>query len=250
MERLESSTQETAVHRINDTETQETTEPKRRRKSARRALEDICDRLESCINAPNQKPAKMIDALQKVADIRLKLLDYDTEKASDAAIAENETLKTQHESDIAEIARLKSQLETARSIRQTVDTTSDEPKLKQRVQELTTLIAFMASELPDAHTKACIAIRAILKYGTASRVLVDSMTLDFQFYGQGLNSNPSVEDLQNSLSRCTDPDGIPAVYARAALEVLHGVKVGKPVPRVRGTQSRDFASLATDEFNL
>ena len=97
-------------------QTQETeaksTEPKRRRKSARRALEEICDRLESCINAPNQKPAKMIDALQKVADIRLKLLDYDTEKASDAAITENETLKTQHEQDATKIAELESQLET------------------------------------------------------------------------------------------------------------------------------------------
>jgi hypothetical protein len=164
-------------------ETQEETEPKKRRhkKNARLALETLCDRLESCINAPNQKPAKMIDALQKVADVRLRLLDYDTATASDAAIAENAALKTQRDADLAEITRLRNQ-------KREIVTIQDEeaPKLRQQVAEqqkalesLQSFIKYLASEVKGDGDKPKMAITLILKFGRTAREYVTGLGIAF-----------------------------------------------------------------------
>ena len=243
------------------TQETESTEPKRsRRKSARRALEEICDRLESCINAPNQKPAKMIDALQKVADIRLKLLDYDTEKASDAAIAENETLKAQHEKDTAEIERLNGLKETVtpRIVGDDGTMLSTIAEHKRTIDTLKSFIKFLASEFTGDPAKMSVAV--ILKFGKTARAYVTALGIDFDAYFSNLNSPqimtegnlrmsvdpPENEDLHTMLNR-------PAVgveFAVAALAVVHRVDMKAPVRRVNGNNSsRDYASLAADEFN-
>jgi hypothetical protein len=232
----------------NDNQEAETTEPQKRnrRKSIRRRLDERLQQLDSLSRNPDLKPTKQAEAAIEATSIEKMLFQAEREDRQDASLQENERLKVQHEQDVTKIA----ELETAKA-KQTVVQLSDPetPKLKQQVKELTALIAFVASERPDVHAKACTAIRAIVKYGTSSRVLVESLGFDLPFYYHGLLSNPTVDDLQSSLSRCSDPDGIPAVYARACLEVLHGVRVPKPVPRVRGSNSRDFASLAEAEFN-
>ncbi len=235
----------------------ETTEPKKRRKSARRALEECCERLESVINDPKQKGHKIVDALQKVADIRLKLLDYDTEKASDAAITENATLKTQHEQDVTKIVELTNQLET-RSI-QTVSMTPDPdiPKLRQTIDTLKSFIKFLASEFTGDPAKMAIAV--ILKFGRIAREYVTALGIDFDAYFSNLNSpqvmteanlkasvNPPVdEDLHTMLNRPV----VGVEFAVAALAVVHRVDMKAPVRRVSGSNARDYASLAADEFN-
>lgn len=213
----------------------------RYRKNPRRALEEICDRLEKAVNIPGQKVAKSIDGLKQVAAIRLRLLDVDAETKHDETVLENETLKAQHEKDTAEIERLRA-IPTRHP--ETITLSDPEtPKLQRQVQELSGLVLFLASEITDPHTRAVIAIKSILKWGRASQILVESMNLDFSYYWQGLNSNATVDDLTQRLSRCQDPDGIHAVHARAMLEAVHGVKVSKPVRRIRNSDTRDYSSL-------
>ena len=236
---------------IQTEENQETsTEPQKRnrRKSIRRRLDERLQQLDSLSRNPELKPTKQAETAIEATAIEKMLFQAEREDRKDESLQENERLKVQHDQDTAKIAELESRLET-RSTQTVITPDPETPKLTAKVKELTTLIAFVASEMPDVHTKACTAIRAILKYGTASRVLVESLGCDLHFYYQGLQSNPTAEDLRDSLSRCPDPDGIPAVYARAALEVLHGMKVPKPVRRICNSDTRDYASLALDEFN-
>ena len=244
---MENEIQTQEIQEIQETQEMESTEPKRRRKSTRSALEEICDRLESCINAPNQKPAKMIDALQKVADIRLKLLDYNTEKASDAAIAENETLKAQHEKDSAKIAELTNQLET-RSI-QTVSMTPDPrvAELQTTILNLKSFIKFLASEFTGDPAKMGVAV--ILKFGKTARAYVTALGIDFDAYFSNLNSPqvmteanlrasvnpPENEDLHTMLNRPV----VGVEFAVAALAVVHRVDMKAPVRRVSGSNARD-----------
>jgi hypothetical protein len=244
------------------TETQEAeTEPKRsRRKSARRALEDCCDRLESVIKSPNQKPAKVIDALQTLTTTRLRLLDYDTAKASDAAIAENETLRQRHEQGVTRIAELESKLETARSIRTTASATSD-PRIaeqKQTIDNLKSLVKFLASEFP-AGDPAKMAIAVILKFGKTAREYVTGLGIDFDAYFSNLNSSSAMTEA-NLKASVNPPEDEPihdllnrpvvgVDFAVAALAVVHQITIKAPVRRVSGSNARDYAALAADEFN-
>jgi len=223
-----------------DTEQEGVKKRGRYRKNPRRALEEICDRLEKAVNSPGQKVAKSIDGLKQVAAIRLRLLDVDAETKHNETVLENETLKAQHEKDTAEIARLRT---STRHYEPVTVQDPETPKLQRQVQELSGLVQFLASEITDPHARACIAIKAVLKWGSGARPVFDALNLDIRFYYQGLQGNPSAESLQQNLSRCSDPDSENAVYIRAALEVLFQVKVAKPVRRVRNSDTRDFASL-------
>ena len=227
-----------------DTEQEGVKKRGRYRKNPRRALEEICDRLEKAVNSPGQKVAKSIDGLKQVAAIRLRLLDVDAETKHNETVLENETLKAQHEKDTAEIARLRIPRHP-----ETITLSDPEtPKLQRQVQELSGLVQFLASEITDAHARACIGIRACLKWGSGARPVFDALNLDIRFYYQGLQGNPSAESLQQNLSRCSDPDSENAVYTRAALEVLHGVKVSKPVRRIRNSDTRDYSSLCPPDL--
>lgn len=237
-------------------ETQEETEPKKRRhkKNARLALETLCDRLESCINAPNQKPAKMIDALQKVADVRLRLLDYDTATASDAAIAENAALKTQRDADLAEITRLRNQ-------KREIVTIQDEeaPKLRQQVAEqqkalesLQSFIKYLASEVKGDGDKPKMAITLILKFGRTAREYVTGLGIAFDSYFAWLNNpqamaevnlrasvDPPVDEhIHNFLNRPM----VSVEFAIAALAVCYQIAIKAPVRKVNGVP-RSYASL-------
>jgi hypothetical protein len=206
----------------------------------------------------------MIDALQKVADIRLKLLELDTAKASDAAITENAALKNKHEQDASKIAELESQLETARSsssIRQTVATSDESPKLRQTIDALKSLIRFLASEFRETDgDPAKMAIAVTLKFGKTAREYVTALGIDFDAYFSNLdNQNAMTEaNLRASVNPPEDEDlhlmlNRPVVgvdFAVAALAVVHRVDMKAPVRRVNGANSpRDYAALAADQFN-
>ncbi|MGD1024747.1 MAG: hypothetical protein ABR880_18320 [Candidatus Sulfotelmatobacter sp.] len=241
-------------------QTEETTEPQdvnKRRKSARRALEDCCDRLESVINDPKQKPAKVIDALQKVADIRIRLLEYDARQKEDRNKATIEQLGAKSVSDDAKIASLTSKRETPQ---QMVNATSDPRVAEQQttIANLKSFIKHLASEFNG--DKAQVSISVILKFGRVAREYVTGLGIDFDAYFSNLNSSsvmteanlrasvdpPDNEDLHTMLNR----PGVGAEFAVAALAVVYQVDIKAPVRRVNGASSpRDYAALAADQFN-
>jgi hypothetical protein len=227
-------------------ETQEPLEPEKRKrrnrvKNPRQQLDDSLKQFDEMLHNPNLKGTKQAELLIERASIQKMLWQADREDTADEAKAAIEQLTAKSSVDTAKIAELEQRLQSR--VHQPTVTLQDldTPRLRQHVNELTGLVGFLASEISDEHAKACCAIRSILKYGTAARLVVESLRLDFQFYWLGLNSNPTVETLRDMLSRCQDPDGQNAVYARSALEVIHGCKVGKP-PRRRG--SDDYSHLA------
>ncbi|MGO8811972.1 MAG: hypothetical protein ACLQJF_21140 [Candidatus Sulfotelmatobacter sp.] len=218
-----------------------------RMKSPRQQLHDSLRQFDEMLNNPNLKETKKAEVLIERASIQKMLYLAERGDDRDAAILENETLKTQHEKDTSEIERLRAT--PARHYEPVTLQDPETPRLRQENQELKGLVSFIASEITDPHARACIGIRAVLKWGSGARPVFDALGLDIRFYFQGLSANPKVDDLQANLSRCADPDSENAVYTRAALEVLHGVKVPKPVRRVRNSDTRDYASLCPDLFN-
>jgi hypothetical protein len=215
-----------------------------RMKSPRQQLHDSLRQFDEMLNNPNLKETKKAEVLIERASIQKMLWQAERGDDKDAAILENETLKTQHEKDTGEIERLRA-IPTRHP--ETITLSDPEtPKLQRQVQELTGLVQFLASEITDPHARACIGIRACLKWGSGARPVFDALNLDIRFYYQGLQGNPTADGLQANLSRCSDPDSENAVYTRAALEVLHGVKVSKPVRRIRNSDTRDFASLCPE----
>lgn len=242
-----------------ETETQESTPQKRsRRKSIRRRLDERLQQLDSLSRNPELKPTKQAEAAIEATAIEKMLFQAEREDRKDESLQDNETLKTQHESDIAEIARLKSQLETARSIKsQTVSTPDpDIPKLRQTIDILKSFIKFLASEFTGDPAKMAIAV--ILKFGKTAREYVTALGIDFDAYFSNLNSPqvmneanlkasvnpPADEDLHTMLNR-------PAVgvdFAVAALAVVHQVDIKTPVRCVSGSNTRDYASLCPDVF--
>jgi len=230
-----------------DDQTQDTQEtestPKKRRnrmKSPRQQLHDSLRQFDEMLNNPNLKETKKAEVLIERASIQKMLWQAERGDDRDAAILENEGLRSQHETDTQEIERLKAVPQHRHEV--TVQD-PDAARLRQENQELKGLVSFIASEITDPHARACIGIRAVLKWGSGARPVFDALNLDIRFYYQGLQGNPSAESLQQNLSRCADPDSENAVYIRAALEVLFQVKVAKPVRRVRNSDTRDFASL-------
>lgn len=216
-----------------------------RRKSTRKLLDDSVREFNAIIADPAVKVTVKSQLLIERSSILKRLLDIEHDEATDEVKAIVEQLTAKAAEDALKIEALESQLATAQNRSQQVITRDDPdtPRLKREVEELTGIVAFIASELSGPHARACCAIRAILKYGPSARSLVQSLRLDFSFYMLGLNGNHSVENLRDMLSRCIDPENENAVYARACLEVIHECKV-KPVAKRRDTQ--DFAFLAPE----
>lgn len=220
---------------------------KRRKRNSRIALETICDQLEDAINAPGQKVAKAIDGLKQVAAIRLRLLDYDTEKKDIATTQELETLKAQHDKDTAEIARLRIHVRPTTITLQDPET----PGLKKEVESLKAFTRYLASEYHGDPAKMSIAV--ILKFGRDCKEYVTALGINWDSYFSWLNDRnamaeanlrasinpPENEDLHTMLCRPM----VSAEFAVAALAVCHQVDVAaSPVRRVNG--AIDYSSLA------
>lgn len=216
----------------------EETEPEIKRRgpaNPRRALEKLCERLES--PDPGQRPEKLSDCLLKAADIRLQLMNRDTAQKSDHSLKTITELQVQHDRDAARITALEAQALKAatQTIRPSV--IPDGPTLRE--EELTGLISLVQAEL-SPYVKACIVIKAIKQYGPAAARLAGFMKVDFQFYWLGVQSNPSAEYLKSNLSRCTDSTGMYATFYRAALAVLYEKEGPVDLPQNGGFQDDLF----------
>ena len=244
-----------------DDQTQDTQEtestPKKRRnrmKSPRQQLHDSLRQFDEMLNNPNLKETKKAEVLIERASIQKMLWQAERGDDKDAAILENETLKTQHEKDTGEIERLR-----AIPTRREVITIQDEesPRLRQQVAEqqkviesLQSFIKFLASEFSGDKPKTAIAV--ILRFGRDCKEYVTALGIDFDSYFRNLNNQhamteanlrasvdpPEDEHIHNFLNRPM----VSVEFAIAALAVCYQIAIKAPVRKVNGVP-RSYASL-------
>jgi hypothetical protein len=173
--------------------------------------------------AKKTSPTK-IRALQSKLESLDKTLDREFEAKKNAALIENETLKSRHEADAAEIATLQQQVSTLESKAvevKTVTVTIPDPEaaqLREQNSGFITLLKTVAESLDDIE-RPQMAIRVIQTCPPATaKVFVQMLGLNYESYAQMLGTYKSERELLDVIERAT-VEGPAVIFAKAALAV-------------------------------
>jgi hypothetical protein len=165
-----------------------------------------------------------IRALQSKLESVDKALDREFEAKKNAALIENETLKSQHEADTAEIAKLQQQVSTLESRVgevKTVTLTIPDPEahqLREQNSGFVALLKIIAESLNDIE-RPQMAIRVIQSCTPATaKVFVPMLGLNYESYAQMLGTYKTERELLDVIERAT-VEGPAVIFAKAALAV-------------------------------
>jgi hypothetical protein len=175
-----------------------------------------------------------IRALQSKLESLDKALDREFEAKKNAALIENDTLKSRHEAYAAEIATLQQQVSTLESKVvevKTVTVTISDPEaaqLREQNSGFITLLKTVAESLDDTQ-RPQMAIRVIQTCPPATaKVFVPMLGLNYESYAQMLGTYKTERELLDVIERAT-VEGPAVIFAKAALAVRDAGAAKNPI---------------------
>lgn len=230
-----------------ESSTTEATEPKKRRRSARKQLEDTVKQFDDCLSSQELKDGKRADVVIEKAGVLKTLLQVEIDEKHDEALTENQRLQEQHSADTVKIEELKqrvAELESRANEVNTVTVTNpDAVRVKEPNAALETLLRVLASRITSEDGKAQMAVRVMQGCSeSAARLFLPMLGLDYVEYARMMLNYKTEQELVRIVESAVNGDGPLSRFARARLAVCHQTPVAakpKPQPFIPDTRSAE-----------
>jgi hypothetical protein len=223
--------------------TTETSEPKRRR-SARRQLEETVKQFDDCLSSQELKDGKRADVVIEKAGVLKTLLQVEIDEKHDEAFVENQRLQEQHTVDEATIEELKSRVTELESRSNEVKTVTvadpETAQVKELNAALDSLLRVLASRITSDDGKAQMAVRVLQSCSeSAAKLFLPMLGLDYTEYARMMLNYKTERELLRIVGSAVNGDGPLSRFARARLAVNQAAIAAKPTtqPFVPDTRS-------------
>jgi hypothetical protein len=224
---------------------QESAEPKKRKKSARRQLEETVKQFDDCLLSQELKDGKRADVVIEKAGVLKTLLQVEIDEKHDEALVESQRLQEQHSADSATIEELKRRVKELECRSNEVKTVTVSDPETARVKELNaaleTLLRVLASRIMSDDGKAQMAVRVLQACPeSAARLFLPMLGLNYIEQARMMLNYKTEQELRRVVESAVNGDGPLSRFARARLAVNHQTAVAakpKPQPYVPDTRS-------------
>jgi hypothetical protein len=201
-------------------------EPRKRRKSARRQLEDTVKQFDACLASDELRGGKQADVLIEKAGVLKALFQVEIDEQRDETAVENTRLKGQHEADTATVAELKDRVAEleVRANRVTTVTVPDPdtPRIKELNKALEELLRLLASRLTRDDAKLQMAVRVLQSCPvSAAQVFLPMLGLNYVEHAGMMLLHKTERELREVIEQAINGDGPLSRFARARLAVNH-----------------------------
>jgi hypothetical protein len=208
----------------------ESAEPRKRRKSARRQLEDIVKQFDDCLASGELKDGKRADVLIEKASVLKALLQIEVDEQGDETTIENERLSRQHEADVATVAELKAKVEElevrVREVKTVMVPDPDAPQIKELNVALEELLRLLASRMTSDDARLQMAARVLsLCPAPAAKAFLPMLGLNYAEYAGMMLLHKTERELREVVEQAVNGDGRLSRFARARLAVNHPAAV-------------------------
>lgn len=232
---------------MEETQDQQSVEPKKRRKSARRQLEETVKQFDDCLSSQDLKDGKRADVVIEKAGVLKTLLQVEIDEKHDEALVESQRLQEQHTADTATIDTLKSRVAELESRTNEVKTVTVSDPETARVKELNAalenLLRVLASRITSDDGKAQMAVRVLQACpASAARLFLPMLGLDYTEYARMMLNYSTERELLRIVENAVNGDGPLSRFARARLAVNHQAAIAakpKSQPFVQDTRSAE-----------
>jgi hypothetical protein len=216
---------------------QQSAEPKKRRKSARRQLEETVKQFDDCLSSQELRDGKRADVVIEKAGVLKTLLQVEIDEKHDEAVIENQRLQEQCKADAATIEALKRRVAELESRSNEVKTVTVSDPETARVKELNaaldSLLRVLASRITSEDGKAQMAVRVLQACpASVAKVFLPMLGLDYTEQARMMLNYKDERELLRIVENAVNGDGPLSRFARARLAVCHQTAVAaKPKPQ-------------------